>query len=72
MAQKDDSAIPTGRIRRTAEVGSVVGAQGARYARTRAANIRRSPEAASGALEQRHLEAAEQMVATLGRMEGPP
>ena len=70
VARKDDSAIPTGRIRRTAEVGSVVGAQGARYARTRAANIGRSPEEASGALEQRHLEAAEQMVATLGRMKG--
>jgi predicted unusual protein kinase regulating ubiquinone biosynthesis (AarF/ABC1/UbiB family) len=70
VARKDDSSIPTGRIRRTAEVGSVVGTQGARYAGTRAANIARSAEDASGALERRHLEAAEQMVATLGRMKG--
>jgi predicted unusual protein kinase regulating ubiquinone biosynthesis (AarF/ABC1/UbiB family) len=66
----DDSSIPKGRIRRTAQVGSVVGTQGARYAGTRAANLRRSPEDAADALERRHLEAAERMVATLGRMKG--
>ena len=66
----DDSSIPKGRIRRTAQVGSVVGTQGARYAGTRAANLTRSPEEAAGALERRHLEAAERMVATLGRMKG--
>jgi len=70
VARHEDSSIPTGRIRRTAQVGSVVGAQGARYARTRAANIARSSEEASEALEQRHLEAAERMVETLGRMKG--
>ena len=68
--RKDESSIPTGRIKRTAQVGSVVGAQSARYAGTRAANIARSPEERSEALERRHLEAAEQMVATLGRMKG--
>src|SRR4051812_662283 len=67
---KDDEAIPRGRIRRTAEVGSVVGAQGARYAGTRARNIARSKEAGDEAIEQRHLEAAEQMVDTLGKMKG--
>jgi predicted unusual protein kinase regulating ubiquinone biosynthesis (AarF/ABC1/UbiB family) len=66
----DDSSIPKGRIRRTAQVGSVVGTQGARYAGTRAANLARSREEAAGALERRHLEAAERMVATLGRMKG--
>ena len=66
----DDNSIPTGRIRRTAQVGSVVGTQGARYAGTRAANIARSREGAAEALEQRHLEAAERMVETLGRMKG--
>jgi len=66
----DDSSIPKGRIRRTAQVGSVVGTQGARYAGTRAANLTRSPEGAADALERRHLEAAERMVATLGRMKG--
>jgi predicted unusual protein kinase regulating ubiquinone biosynthesis (AarF/ABC1/UbiB family) len=66
----DDRSIPKGRIRRTAEVGSVVGTQGARYAGTRAANLARSPDEAAEALERRHLEAAERMVATLGRMKG--
>src|SRR3954468_1690510 len=67
---KDDEAIPRGRIRRTAEVGSVVGTQGARYAGTKARNIARSKEAGDEAIEQRHLEAAEQMVDTLGKMKG--
>jgi predicted unusual protein kinase regulating ubiquinone biosynthesis (AarF/ABC1/UbiB family) len=66
----DDTSIPKGRIRRTAQVGSVVGTQGARYAGTRAANLARSREEAADALERRHLEAAERMVATLGRMKG--
>src|ERR671924_964745 len=67
---KDDSSIPKGRIRRTAQVGSAVGTQGARYAGTRAANIARSKEAGGTALERRHLEAAERMVETLGKMKG--
>ncbi len=66
----DDTDIPKGRIRRTAQVGSVVGTQGARYAGTRARNIARDREGAAQALEQRHIEAAEQMVETLGRMKG--
>ena len=70
VSPQDDSAIPTGRIKRTAEVGSVVGAEGARYARTRARNLARSPDEAAEALERRHLEAAERMVQTLGRMKG--
>jgi predicted unusual protein kinase regulating ubiquinone biosynthesis (AarF/ABC1/UbiB family) len=70
MARGDDSSIPKGRIRRTAQVGSVVGTEGARYAGTRAANIARSKEAADEALERRHLEAAERMVQTLGKMKG--
>ena len=70
MAKDDDNSIPKGRIRRTAQVGSVVGTQGARYAGTRAANLARSPDEAADALERRHLEAAERMVATLGRMKG--
>src|SRR4051794_12231229 len=67
---KDDTSIPKGRIRRTAQVGSAVGTQGARYAGTRAANIARSKEAGDEALERRHLEAAERMVETLGKMKG--
>jgi predicted unusual protein kinase regulating ubiquinone biosynthesis (AarF/ABC1/UbiB family) len=70
MAREDDKSIPTGRIRRTAEVGSVVGTEGARLAGTRARNFARTPEAAAEALDRRHLEAAEKMVETLGRMKG--
>jgi predicted unusual protein kinase regulating ubiquinone biosynthesis (AarF/ABC1/UbiB family) len=70
VAREDDSTIPTGRIKRTAQVGSVVGTQGARYAGTRAANITRSKHEAADALERRHLQAAERMVETLGRMKG--
>jgi predicted unusual protein kinase regulating ubiquinone biosynthesis (AarF/ABC1/UbiB family) len=70
VAQDEDNSIPTGRIRRTAQVGSVVGTQGARYAGTRAANLARSKEDAADALERRHLEAANRMVQTLGRMKG--
>ena len=40
----DDSKIPKGRIRRSAKLGSIVGAQGARYAGTKAANVARSEE----------------------------
>src|SRR4051794_41693067 len=70
VARGDDTDIPKGRIRRTAQVGSVVGSQGARYAGTRARNLARDPEEAAQALEQRHMEVAEQMVETLGRMKG--
>jgi predicted unusual protein kinase regulating ubiquinone biosynthesis (AarF/ABC1/UbiB family) len=70
VAPRDDNSIPTGRIKRTAQVGSVVGTQGARYAGTRAANIARSRDGAADALERRHLEAAQRMVETLGRMKG--
>jgi predicted unusual protein kinase regulating ubiquinone biosynthesis (AarF/ABC1/UbiB family) len=66
----DDSKIPTGRVRRTAKVGTVIGSAGARYAGTRAANVARSKERREEALEQTHLEAAERMVKTLGNMKG--
>jgi predicted unusual protein kinase regulating ubiquinone biosynthesis (AarF/ABC1/UbiB family) len=66
----DDSKIPKGRLRRSAKLGSVVGAQGARYAGTKAANVGRSEEAGKEALEQRHLETAMKMVGALGQMKG--
>ena len=47
-----------------------MGSQGARYAGTRARNLTRDREEAAQALEQRHLDVAEQMVETLGRMKG--
>ena len=70
VARGDDTDIPKGRIRRTAQVGSVVGSQGARYAGTVARNLARDRDQAALALEQRHMEVAEQMVETLGRMKG--
>src|SRR4051794_17150495 len=65
-----DERIPTGRIRRTAKVGTVLGTEGARYATTRAANVARSQERATEKLDERHLEAAERMVDVLGTMKG--
>src|SRR3989441_7092616 len=69
MAGKEER-IPTGRVARTAKVGSVIGSQGARYAGTRAANVVRTRERATEQLDKRHLEAAERMVDTLGTMKG--
>ncbi|MFL5885925.1 MAG: ABC1 kinase family protein [Thermoleophilaceae bacterium] len=69
MPRKDES-IPGGRWSRTAKVGSVIGSQGARYAGTRAANVVRSEERRTEALDARHLEAAEKMVDALGQLKG--
>jgi len=66
----DDSKIPKGRIRRSAKLGSIVGAQGVRYAGTKAANVGRSEDESKEALEQRHLETAMKMVGALGQMKG--
>jgi predicted unusual protein kinase regulating ubiquinone biosynthesis (AarF/ABC1/UbiB family) len=66
----DDSKIPKGRLRRSAKLGSVVGAQSARYAGTKAANVARSEEDSKERLEQRHLETAIKMVGALGQMKG--
>src|SRR5215212_11504562 len=67
MANDD---LPQGRVRRTAKVGTVIGSQGARYAGTRAANVARSKERATEAMDARHREAAERMVDVLGTMKG--
>jgi len=66
----EDRSIPKGRIRRTAQVGSVIGSQGARYAGTRAVNLTRSDERGAQEIDRRHMEAAERMVDTLGTMKG--
>ena len=62
--------IPTGRIARTARVSSLAAGQAARQLGTHASNLARSEEGRSAALERRHLEAAEQIVAALGTMKG--
>jgi predicted unusual protein kinase regulating ubiquinone biosynthesis (AarF/ABC1/UbiB family) len=65
-----DGSIPTGRVQRTAKVGTVLGTSGAKYAGTRARNLVRSKEDATQALDKSHLEAAERMVDALGSMKG--
>jgi predicted unusual protein kinase regulating ubiquinone biosynthesis (AarF/ABC1/UbiB family) len=62
--------IPTSRVARTAKIGSLAARQAVRQAGTRAANVARSRDGATAALERRHLEAAEQIVTALGTMKG--
>ena len=62
--------IPTSRVGRTAKLGSLAAGQAIRQAGTLAANVTRSPEGREAALERRHIEAAEQIVAALGTMKG--
>src|SRR5919201_3124275 len=62
--------IPTSRARRTARVGGLAAGQAMRQAGTRMANVARSPQGRTRALERRHVETAEQIVAALGTMKG--
>src|SRR5256886_2037965 len=62
--------IPTSRVRRTARVGRAAAGQAVKQAGTRVANVARSEEGASRALEKRHIDAAEQIVTVLGTMKG--
>jgi predicted unusual protein kinase regulating ubiquinone biosynthesis (AarF/ABC1/UbiB family) len=62
--------IPTSRVGRTAKIGGLAAGQAIRQAGTRAANVTRSKEGREAALERRHIEAAEQIVAALGTMKG--
>jgi predicted unusual protein kinase regulating ubiquinone biosynthesis (AarF/ABC1/UbiB family) len=62
--------IPTSRVARTAKVGRLAATQTAKHLGTRATNVARGDEGKSAALERRHLEAAEQIVAALGTMKG--
>jgi predicted unusual protein kinase regulating ubiquinone biosynthesis (AarF/ABC1/UbiB family) len=62
--------IPTSRVGRTARIGGLAAGQAIRQAGTRAANVTRTKERGNAALERRHIEAAEQIVAALGTMKG--
>jgi len=62
--------IPTSRIARSAKIGSLAAGQAAKQMGTRATNVARSDEGKRRALEKRHIEAAEQIVAALGTMKG--
>jgi predicted unusual protein kinase regulating ubiquinone biosynthesis (AarF/ABC1/UbiB family) len=65
-----NEAIPTGRIRRTAKLGGLIGGQAARTAFTRAFNVARSHDKRLEAIDRRYVEAAAQMVEVLGSMKG--
>jgi predicted unusual protein kinase regulating ubiquinone biosynthesis (AarF/ABC1/UbiB family) len=62
--------IPTSRVGRTAKIGGLAAGQAIRQAGTHAANVTRTKEGRQAALERRHIEAAEQIVAALGTMKG--
>ena len=62
--------IPTGRARRTAKVGGLIGGQAARTAFMRAFNVVRSRDRRLEAIDRRYVEAAAQIVEVLGGMKG--
>ena len=62
--------IPTSRISRTARVTGLAAGQAARQLGTATTNLARGEEGKQKALERRHIEAAEQIVAALGTMKG--
>ncbi|HEX2070639.1 MAG TPA: AarF/ABC1/UbiB kinase family protein [Thermoleophilaceae bacterium] len=70
MARKDESSVPTGRIRRTAKVAGLAGGQTARNYATKAANLTRGEQARREAAARRQAEAAEQILDVLGNMKG--
>jgi predicted unusual protein kinase regulating ubiquinone biosynthesis (AarF/ABC1/UbiB family) len=67
MARED---IPTSRLQRSATIGRLATGTAVKQLATRAANVVRGEEASQEALERRHLETAEQIVAVLGTMKG--
>jgi predicted unusual protein kinase regulating ubiquinone biosynthesis (AarF/ABC1/UbiB family) len=62
--------IPTSRVGRSAKLGGLAASQAIRQAGTLATNVGRTKEGREAALERRHIEAAEQIVAALGTMKG--
>ncbi|NLT07563.1 MAG: AarF/ABC1/UbiB kinase family protein [Solirubrobacterales bacterium] len=70
MARKDDTPLPTGRLRRTAKVAGLAGGQTARNYATKAANLTRGEEKRRAAAARRQAEAAEQILEVLGNMKG--
>lgn len=62
--------IPTSRVARSARISRLAAEQATKNMGTRALNLTRSQAAGERALERRHLEAAEEIVAALGTMKG--
>lgn len=67
---KREKPVPSGRLRRTAKVGELVGGQAVRGYATRAVNATRSQAARQAAVERRQIEEAEKIVDVLGHMKG--
>jgi predicted unusual protein kinase regulating ubiquinone biosynthesis (AarF/ABC1/UbiB family) len=65
------TAMPSGRLRRTAKVGGLLGGEVAKAYATKAANLARSEDDRAAASERRRLEAADHIVEVLGQMKGP-
>jgi predicted unusual protein kinase regulating ubiquinone biosynthesis (AarF/ABC1/UbiB family) len=65
------NSLPTGRVRRTAKIGGLVGGEVARAYATKAVNLVRSEEDRTAASGRRRLEAADHIVDVLGQMKGP-
>ncbi len=70
MPPKRDKPMPTGRIRRTAKVGGLVGGQAAKAYANKAANLTRDDDGRRAANERLQIKAAEQIVDVLGQMKG--
>jgi predicted unusual protein kinase regulating ubiquinone biosynthesis (AarF/ABC1/UbiB family) len=62
--------IPTSRLARSAKIGRLAAGQGTRQVATKVTNVARTEQGRRAALEKRHIEAAEQIVAALGTMKG--
>ena len=65
------TSIPTGRLRRTAKVGGLLGGEVVRSYATKATNLGRSPKDRRDADGRRRLQAASHVVEVLGQMKGP-
>lgn len=70
-AQGPRDSIPSTRLARGAMLGGFVAEQTARYAGTAVANAGRGRRRRRIAIEQRHLDAADQILSVLGTMKGP-
>jgi predicted unusual protein kinase regulating ubiquinone biosynthesis (AarF/ABC1/UbiB family) len=68
--EEDAKKVPTTRIGRAAVIGRLATSTSVKQMGTRAANVARSDEASTKALERRQVETAEQIVAALGTMKG--
>ena len=70
MADKEDRAISQEPLWPRSAVGKALGGQGIKLAGTASANVLRGSEGGQAALEKRHTQSAEEMVKTLGSLQG--